>query len=216
MSPAAKRNNRRHGNRVGKAGEGKESILMRKLIYSTMVSLDGYVEGPNRNLDWGIIDEELHSFINDQHRTIDTFLFGRRMYEVMVYWDTADQDLSNPEYVLEFARIWKKIHKIVFSKTLEQVQGNATLSRGNIVEEIAKLKAQPGKDLSVGGATIASALRRVGLIDEYQLFIHPVVIGSGASIFPAAADKTNLQLIETHTFHSGVVLLRYQQAGPEL
>ena len=125
-----------------------------------MVSLDGFVEGPNRELDWGIIDEELHTFINDQHRAIDTYLFGRRMYEVMVYWDTADTDPSNPEYALEFARIWKDIHKIVFSQTLEQVQGNATLSKGNIVEEIVKLKAQPGKDLGVGGATIAATLMR--------------------------------------------------------
>ena len=110
---------------------------MRKVIYSPMVSLDGFVEGPNREIDWGIVDEELHSFINDQQNQIDTYLFGRRMYEVMVYWDTAEADPANPEYALEFARIWKNIHKIVFSKTLEQVQGNATLSRGNIVEEIA-------------------------------------------------------------------------------
>jgi dihydrofolate reductase len=84
-----------------------------------MVSLDGFIEGPNRNLDWGIIDEELHSFINDQHSQIDTYLFGRRMYEVMTYWETAEADPSNPEYVLEFARIWRRILKIVFSKTLE-------------------------------------------------------------------------------------------------
>jgi dihydrofolate reductase len=185
---------------------------MRKVIYSTMVSLDGFTEGPNRNLDWHIIDDELHSFINDQQREIDTYLFGRRMYEVMVYWDTADTDPSNPEYVLEFARIWKNIHKIVFSKTLEDVQGNATLSRGNIVEEIAKLKAVPGKDMSVGGATIAATLRQFGLIDEYQLFIHPVVLGGGTPMFPSLENKINLRLVETRTFGSGVVLLRYQQA----
>src|SRR5574341_820958 len=132
---------------------------MRKVIYSPMVSLDGFVEGPNQNLDWVIIDEELHNFVNDRQREIDTYLFGRRMYEVMTYWETADTDPSNPEYVLEFARIWKGILKIVFSKTLEHVQGNARLSRGNIVEEIAQLKTQPGKDMSVGGATIAAALR---------------------------------------------------------
>ena len=185
---------------------------MRKVIYSTMVSLDGFVEGPNRNLNWVIIDEELHSFINDQHGEIDTFLFGRRMYEIMVYWDTADQDLANPEYVLEFARIWKRIHKIVFSKTLERVQGNATLSRGNIAEEIVKLKAQPGKDMSVGGATIAAALTPLNLIDEYQLFIQPVILGRGTPMFGLSEDKTGLRLIESHTFHSGVVLLRYELA----
>jgi dihydrofolate reductase len=186
---------------------------MRKVIYSPMVSLDGFVEGPNRELDWGIVDEELHTYINDQQNTIGTYLFGRRMYEVMRYWDTAEQDMSNPEYILEFARIWKTIHKIVFSKTLEHVQGNATLSKGSIVEEIARLKAEPGKDLSVGGAAIAAALMRSDLIDEYWLYVQPVIIGSGTPMFPVLEDKINLRLIETRTFHSGVVLLRYQSVN---
>lgn len=180
-----------------------------------MVSLDGFIEGPNRNLDWVLIDEELHTYINDQQREIDTYLFGRRMYEVMVYWETADTDPSNPAYVLEFARLWKGILKIVFSKTLEQVQGNARLNRENIAEEIVTLKAQPGKDMSVGGATIASALGQFGLIDEYQLFVHPVVLGSGTPMFRALDHKIDLRLIETRTFGSGVVFLRYQQAGKE-
>jgi|WetSurMetagenome_2_1015567.scaffolds.fasta_scaffold53713_4 dihydrofolate reductase len=183
---------------------------MRKVIYSPMVSLDGFVEGPTRNLDWGIVDEELHSFINDQQNQIDTYLFGRRMYEVMVSWETIGQDKSQPEYILEFARIWKRTHKIVFSKTLDQVQSNATLSKGDIVEEIARLKAEPGKDLGVGGAAIAATLMRSGLIDEYWLYIHPVVLGSGTPMFPPLDAKINLQLVETHTFNSGVVLLRYQ------
>jgi dihydrofolate reductase len=185
---------------------------MRKVIYSTMVSLDGFTEDPKRSLDWGIIDEELHSFVNDQQSAIDTYLFGRRMYEVMTYWDTAEEDPSNPEYVLEFARIWKRIVKIVFSKTLDHVQGNARLSRGNIVDEIAQLKAQPGLDMGVGGATIAGALMRSGLIDEYQLFIHPVVLGGGTPMFQVA-DPIKLRLMETRTFHSGAVLLRYQPAN---
>jgi dihydrofolate reductase len=196
-------------------GEGQTGIHMRKVIYSTMVSLDGFVEGPNHNLDWHIVDEELHSFINDQQSAIDTYLFGRRMYEVMVYWDTADKDPSNPEYMLEYARIWKGIHKIVFSKTLKQVQDNATLSRGSIAEEVVKLKAQTGRDISVGGATIASSLGQLGLIDEYRLFINPVILGSGSPIFPAPGKKIDLRLVDTYTFHSGVVLLRYQQAGKE-
>jgi len=185
---------------------------MRKVIYSPMVSLDGFVEGPNRELDWGIIDEELHTYINRQHSAIDTYLFGRRMYEVMLYWETADRDPANPEYVLEFARIWKRIVKIVYSKTLDRVQGNARLSRGNIVEEIAQLKAQPGKDMSVGGATIAAALIQSGLIDEYQLFINPVVLGSGTSMFPSLHNTINLRLVESRTFNSGVILLRYERA----
>jgi len=186
---------------------------MRRVIYSPMVSLDCFVEGPNRELDWGIVDEELHSFINDQQNAIDTYLFGRRMYEVMVYWDTAEADPSNPEYALEFARIWKNTHKIVFSKTLAQVQGNATLSKGNIVEEIARLKTEPGKDMSVGGASIASTLMGLGLIDEYWLYVQPVILGSGTPMFPALSSKINLRLLETRTFNSGVVLLRYQLAA---
>ena len=185
---------------------------MRKVIYSTMVSLDGFVETLDRSLDWVIIDEELHTFVNNLNREIDTFLFGRRMYEVMVYWDTADTDPSNPEYVLEFARIWKGIHKIVFSKTLERVQSNATLNRGIIADEVVKLKAQPGKSMSVGGATIASDLMRRDLIDEYQLFVNPIILGSGTPMFRALDYKINLRLSETRTFESGVVFLRYQRA----
>ncbi len=189
---------------------------MRKVIYSPMVSLDGFVEGPNREIDWGIVDEELHSYINDQHRQIDTYLFGRRMYEVMTYWETVGADPSNPEYVLEFARIWKRIFKIVYSKTLDRVQSNTRLSRGSVVEEIAELKAQPGQDISVGGATIAASLHKAGLIDEYRLFINPVVLGAGTPMFPASDHQIKLQLVETHTFHSGVVMLRYQLANREL
>jgi dihydrofolate reductase len=186
---------------------------MRKVIYSPMVSLDGFVEGPNREIDWGLVDEELHTYINEQQSQIDTYLLGRRMYEVMTYWDTAETDLSNPEYILEFARIWQGMRKIVFSKTLEQVQGNARLSRENIVEEIAQLKAQPGKDMGVGGATIAAALMPLNLIDEYELYIHPVVLGSGTRMFQASDHRLSLRLIEFRTFQSGVVLLRYQPAG---
>lgn len=186
---------------------------MRKVIYSTMVSLDGFTADSNGNLEWAIIDEELHQFVNGQECEIDTYLFGRRMYEVMMYWETADQDPSIPEYMLEYARIWKRILKIVFSKTLEQVQGNARLVRGNIVEEIAQLKAQPGKDMSVGGAHIASTLIQLGLIDEYRLFIHPVVLGGGTPVLPALDNKINLRLVETRTFGSGVVRLRHQTAS---
>lgn len=185
---------------------------MRKVIYSPFVSVDGMIEGPNREPDWHIIDEELHRFVNEQQRAVDTHLYGRRMYEAMIYWETADQDPSQPEYVLEFARIWKQMRKIVFSKTLEQVSGNARLVREDIAEEITKLKAQPGKDVVVGGATIASSAMRLGLIDEYRPFVHPVVLGSGTPVFSALGDKIRLRLVETRTFGSGVVYLRYQRA----
>jgi dihydrofolate reductase len=185
---------------------------MRKVIYSMMVSLDGFIEGPNRELDWAIPDEELHTFINDQQSDFDTCLYGRRLYEVMTYWETADQNPLSPEYELEFARIWKRMPKIVFSKTLERVQGNARLVRDNIVEEITKLKQQPGKNMDLGGPNLASTLIPLGLIDEYRLFIHPVVLGSGTPFFPALDNPINLRLVETRTFDSGVVYLHYQRA----
>ena len=188
---------------------------MRKVIYAMFVSLDGFIEGPNRDLSWHIVDEELHTYVNEEERAFDAFLYGRRMYEVMTYWETAEADPSNPEYVLEFARIWKRIVKIVYSKTLEQVRGNARLSRGDIVEEIAQLKAQPGQDMSVGGASIAATLGRSGLIDEYQLFIQPVILGRGTPMFQAADNQIDLRLVETRTFHSGVVMLRYHAQGHE-
>jgi dihydrofolate reductase len=189
---------------------------MRKLIYSMMVSLDGFIEGPNRELDWHIVDEELHTYINDQQSAIGAYLYGRRMYENMAdYWPTADTDPSIPGYILEFARIWKKMPKIVFSKTLEGVEGNATLVREVSAEEVRELKQQPGKDLAVGGAGLATTFMRLGLIDEYGLFVHPVILGRGTPLFPVPANTVNLRLIEARTFGSGVVYLRYQRADEE-
>jgi dihydrofolate reductase len=182
---------------------------MRKLIYLMNVSLDGFIEGPNRELDWTHVDEESMSLFNDQQRGMDTLLYGRRLYEVMTYWETAEADPSISEVEREFARIWKNSTKLVFSKTLEQVQGNARLVRGDIAGEIAKLKQQPGKDLEIGGPNLASTVMQLGLIDEFRLVDHPVVLGSGTRFFPALADKIDLRLVETRVFGSGVVYLRY-------
>ncbi len=188
---------------------------MRNIIYSMMASLDGFIEGPNRELDWHIIDEELHTFINDQQREFDTYLYGRRLYEVMTYWETADKNLSAPAYELEFARIWQSMPKIVFSKTLEQVQRNARLVKDNIVEEITRLKAQPGKDMNLGGPNLASTFIRLGLIDEYRLYVQPVILGRGTPFFPTLDNPINLQLVETHTFKSGVIYLCYRRVDQE-
>jgi dihydrofolate reductase len=182
---------------------------MRKLIYLMNVSLDGFIEGPNRELDWTHVDEESMSLFNEQQRGMDTLLYGRRLYEVMTYWETAEADPSISEVEREFARIWKNSTKLVFSKTLEQVQGNARLVRGDIAGEIAKLKQQPGKDLEIGGPNLASTVMQLGLIDEFRLVVHPVVLGSGTRFFPALADKIDLRLVETRVFGSGVVYLRY-------
>lgn len=179
------------------------------------VSLDGFIEGPNRELDWHLIDEELHTFFNNQQAEIDTYLFGRRLYEVMTYWETADTNPSATAYELEFARTYKQMPKIVFSQTLEQVSGNARLVRDNIAAEVMKLKAQPGKAMDLGGPTLASTFMRLGLIDEYRLFVQPIILGSGTPFFPALDNPLKLRLVETRTFGSGVVYLRYQRADAE-
>ena len=129
----------------------------------------------------------------------------------MRYWETAEEQPSSPEHELEFARIWKAIPKIVFSKTLERVEGNARLVRDGAAEEVAKLKEQPGKDLAVGGAGLASTLMKAGLIDEYRLFGSPVVLGGGTPYFPALDERINLELVETQTFASRVVYVRYRR-----
>jgi dihydrofolate reductase len=129
----------------------------------------------------------------------------------MVYWETADENPSAADYELEFARIWKDTPKIVFSKTLETVQGNARLVRDGVAEEVAKLKEQPGGDLAVGGAGLASTCVELGLIDEYRLFINSTVLGGGTRYFPALDERINLELLETRTFGSRVIYLRYRR-----
>ena len=184
---------------------------MRKLIYSMGVSLDGFIAGPHGEIDWSAPDEELHRFHNQQTRELGVHLCGRRLYETMVYWETAEENPSASDYELEFARIWKELPKIVFSKTLEKVEGNARLVRDGVAEEVAKLKEQPGKDLAVGGAGLASACVELGLIDEYRLFVSPVVLGGGTPYFPALEAKINLELVESRTFGSRVVYVRYRR-----
>ena len=188
---------------------------MGKLVYSMSVSLDGFVETPNRSLDWVLIDEELHSFFNDEAREMSAFLYGRRLYQLMVdYWPTAETDPSATPAMLEFARIWKDKLKIVFSRTLERVEWNSRLVRDDAAQEVARLKAQPGFDMSVGGPTLASTLIRAGLIDEYRLFVHPVILGAGTPFFPGLEDRIGLKLLETRTFDSGVIYLRYETVSP--
>jgi dihydrofolate reductase len=185
---------------------------MRKLIYSMGVSLDGFIAGPDGNFDWSAPDEELHRFHNEQTRELGGHLCGRGLYETMVYWETAEE--TNPslaDYELEFARIWKPLPKIVFSTTLEKVEGNARLVRDGVAEEVARLKEEPGKDLAVGGAGLASTLIELGLVDEFRPFVNPVVVGGGTPFFPTLDEQIDLELVETRTFSSRVVYLRYRR-----
>jgi dihydrofolate reductase len=186
---------------------------MRKLIYSFGVSLDGFIAGPSGDIDWSAPDDDLHRFHNEQARELGEQLYGRRLWETMRVWETwADDRPSSPEPELEFARIWKDTPKIVFSRTLEKVEGNARLVREDAAKEIARLKEQPGKDMAVGGAELACSLMKLGLIDEYRLFVSPVVLGAGTPFFPALDERINLELVETRTFGSRVVYLRYRSA----
>jgi dihydrofolate reductase len=186
--------------------------VMRKLIFSMGVSLDGFIVGPDGKFDWSAPDEELHRFHNQQTRELGAELCGRRLYQEMLYWETADQDPSASEYVLEFARLWQGLPKIVFSRTLERVEGNARLATGGVAEEVARLKEQPGKDLAVGGAGLASSLIELGLVDEFRLFVSPVVLGGGTRYIPALDERINLELVETRPFGSRVVYLRYRRS----
>jgi dihydrofolate reductase len=177
------------------------------------VSLDNFIEGPGGDLSWSNPDEELHKHFNHQERMIDIHFYGRRLYENMAtYWPMVDENPSAPKVDIEYAQIWKNMPKIVFSKTLDHIGWNSKLIRGNIATEVNRLKKKPGKDMSVAGAEIASSFMQLGLIDEYRLYVHPVVLGSGKPMFRPLRDKINLHLVETHTFGSGVVLLRYQIA----
>ena len=187
---------------------------MRKLIYSMMVSLDGFIARPDGDLAWILIDEELHTFANEQAREVDVELYGRRLWETMAaYWPTADENPDAPAVEVEFARIWRDLPKIVFSRTLDRVEGNARLATKDLSEEIGALKDQPGRDLSIGGAELAGEALRLGLVDEVRPMVQPVVLGAGRPMFPPSGSSLDLELVETRTFASGVVYLRYVKRG---
>jgi dihydrofolate reductase len=176
------------------------------------VSLDGYMEGPNRELDWQLVDDELHRHFNEQLGAMGAFLDGRVTYELMAdFWPTADADPASTVPMVEFARIWRDMPKIVFSKTLERAGWNTTVMRDVVPEQIMELKAQPGGDMVVGGADLAATFMQHDLIDEFRIYVHPVVIGGGKPLFPPSGPKIDLRLADTRTFGNGVVLLHYQR-----
>ncbi len=185
---------------------------MRKIILMMSVSLDGFIEGPERQIDWHLVDHELHSHFNEQLRAMGGFLSGRVTHQLMAeFWPTADADPANAGPMAEFARIWREMPKIVFSRTLERADWNTTIVREVVVEEVLALKAQPGGDLSLGGADLAASFLRHDLIDEFRVYVHPIVLGQGKPLFPRSDAKINLRLAESRTFGNGVVLLRYQR-----
>jgi dihydrofolate reductase len=186
---------------------------MRSVTYSMGVSLDGYIVGPDGNFDWSMPDEEVFRFVTDEIRQVGVHLLGRRLYETMLYWETADQDPSLDESELEWAAIWNPLPKAVFSTTLSEVRGNARLASGGLAEEIKRLRAEPGEgDIAIGGAALAAEAAALGLIDEYRPRVYPVLVGGGIPFFPQHERRVDLELVETRTFSSRVVYLRYRVA----
>lgn len=185
---------------------------MRKIILMMSVSLDGFIEGPERQIDWHTVDDELHRHMNDELRTTGGFLHGRVMYELMARtWPDADADPAITGPTAEFADIWLEAPKYVYSRTLQQADlgWNSTLVRDVVPAEVAALKAAPGGDLVLGGAGIAAAFLHHDLVDAYRIYVHPVRIGSGTPLFPPVAAPVPLRLEGTLAFGSGVVRLSY-------
>ncbi len=186
---------------------------MHNVTYSMGVSLDGYIVGPEGDFDWTAPDEEVIQFVTDELREVGVHLLGRRLYETMLYWETADQDPSLDHSMLEWAAIWKLLPKVMFSTTLSTVQGNARPTSGGLAEEIDRLRTEPGDGaIAIGGATLAAEAAALGLIDEYRARVYPVLVGGGSPFFPQRESRVDLELVESRTFSSRVVYLRYRVA----
>jgi dihydrofolate reductase len=186
---------------------------MRSVTYSMSVSLDGYIVGPDGDFDWTEPDEEVFRFWIDEIQEVGVHLLGRRLYETMLYWETADQDRTLDDAELEWAAIWNPLPKVVFSTTLSAVRGNARLTSGGLTEEIERLRADPGDgDIAIGGATLAAEAAEADLIDEYRAMVYPVLVGGGIPFFPRGERRVDLELVETRTVGSRVVYLRYRVA----
>jgi dihydrofolate reductase len=182
---------------------------MAKLIYSTIASLDGYIEDENGNFDWAAPDEEVHSFVNDLERPVGTYLYGRRMYDTMVYWETATTVADQPPVVRDYAEIWQAADKVVYSKTLQTVSSARTrIERDFDPEAIRQLKAEAERDITVGGPDLAAQAIKAGLVDELHLFVVPIVVGGGKRSLPDDV-RVRLELLDQRRFGNGVVHLHY-------
>ncbi|MFQ3556142.1 dihydrofolate reductase family protein [Streptomyces gramineus] len=184
---------------------------MRKVTYSMSMSLDGYIVGPDGGFNWSAPDPELFRFWIEEIREVGVHLMGRRLYETMLYWETADQEPTFDDADREWTALWNPLPKVVFSTTLSEVRGNARLLPGGVAEEIARLRAEPGTgDIAIGGATLAAEAAASGLIDEYRVMVYPVLVGGGIPFFPREERRVDLELVESRTVSSGVVYLRHR------
>src|SRR5450756_2128944 len=188
---------------------------MAKLIFSAITSLDGYIEDEDGNFDWGAPDEEVHAFVNDLERPIGTYLYGRRMYETMVFWETVSTEADESAVFRDFAGLWRAAEKIVYSKSLETVSS----ARTRIEHEfdptvIQEMKSTQERDISVGGPNLAAQAFEAGLVDECQLFLTPIVLGGGKPSLPNNV-RLDLELLSERRFRSGVVFLHYRTSMPD-
>ena len=183
---------------------------MAKLIYSAITSLDGYVADEDGSFDWAAPDEEVHTFVNDLERPVGTYLYGRRMYEVMVYWETAHTLADQPLFAQDFAEIWQAADKIVYSKTLETVSSARTrIERDFDAAAVRRMKTSAGRDITVGGPDLAAQAIAAGLVDECHLFLAPIVVGAGKQSLPDNV-RLKLELRDVRRFGNGVVHLHYR------
>ena len=186
---------------------------MGKLIYLMNVSLDGFVARPDGSVDWTVVDDELHSWFNEHMRDVSASLYGRRLYEVMAaYWPTGDTDPNGSDVTREYARVWQATPRVVFSRTLDSVDHNSRLARGDVEEELAAVRREFDGDIEVGGPTLAAEFIRRGLVDEFGLVIHPVVLGTGKPYFPELESPIPLRKTATKRFDSGAVYVGYERA----
>jgi dihydrofolate reductase len=184
---------------------------MRKLVYGMNLSLDGYIADPDGDINWSDPDDELFQWWLEEEQAISLFLYGRKLWQTMSsYWPTGDQQPNASPAEIAFARNWRDTPKVVFSSTLETVDWNARLYSGDAVAEITRLKTADGGPMRVGGATLAEAAMQAGLIDEYTVVTHPVLVGGGIPFFATLDSHIRLNLVETRTFPGGVVLNRYE------
>ena len=183
---------------------------MASLIYSAIGSLDGYIADEHGTFDWAAPDEEVHGFVNDLARPVGTYLLGRRMYDVLAYWDDPPALEEQPSVMQEFAEIWRASDKVVYSRTLESARTARTrIEREFDAEAVRQLKAQSERDLAVGGPDLAAQAIEASLVDEYQLFVVPVVVGAGTQALPRGR-RIELQLVDERRFGNGTVFLRYR------
>jgi dihydrofolate reductase len=184
---------------------------MHPVTYSMSVSLDGYIVGPDGSFDWTAPGDDVFRFWIDDIRPVGVHLLGRRLYETMLYWETADQDPSISDADREWTALWKPLPKVVFSRTLAAVEGHARLASGSVQEEIERLQAEPGDgEIAIGGATLAAEAAARGLIDEYRTMVYPVLVGGGTPFFPRREQRVDLELLETRAFDAGIVYLRHR------